>query len=271
MQEITTRQDNSYKIEKTRLISDNYNAYIIAYANNKRIAEVNLSDNGLKQIRWEAREEVRTWKPCTRLEEIMEVEIKGFDFDFTFAKNSPDIMKILMDQHRAYYGGFNIEKNINQNSNINQMNKVLKNLRTSEKQVAEVNVQNKIVAEGITNFNQSETFPLVSQITPTFDLKINIQHYNDKIESYLFKGFKLYKPTQSTAENGEEIIESCKGFASTVVANGNINFSPTTTNLIHNMLQNMFNSKSNDLLYHDRKILNKDNFNIYKNAGKFQF
>lgn len=271
--DINNRQDNSLKVERTRLLSDNYNAHLISGYGTKNEISFNLSDYGLKSIKWDARDEVVYKKPCTRLEEIAMVYLKGFDFDLTFGKNSSDLMKIFLDQHIAYMGGMNIKQNDLSIDTKNSSSKLNIQKRTETKKLGNVESKTSILSNVSTNFETTSNYTSADYLTPRFDLKINVQHYNTKVESLLFRNCVFFKPSQSTSENSAEIDESIKMFASSVEQIGNQVNSPKAEAFIHNALSLMLqkNVNENDLHSHDRKIINSDNLKIYKDNGKFTF
>lgn len=270
--QISSHEDNVGKVEKTRILSDNYNAYIIAYDGIKRTHEFNLSDYGLKDVSWEARDEIKIFKPCTRREEIAHVFIKGFDIELRWAKNSSDLMKIFFDQHIAYYGGINLNQDVLTDQN-DRSNKLLIQKRTLQDQRGDITTKNNIKGTTSSVFNKTEKKNNPTYITPRFDLQINIQHYNTKVETILFKSVAFYRPTQRTSENGAEIDESIKCYAPTAQYLGSQAHSPQAESIIHQALSKIMqpNVREQDLAYHERKIINQDNLNIYKNSGRFQF
>lgn len=271
------RYDVRNEIERARVLSDNYNAYIIQIKDNKENIVLNLGDYGLKEVKWEARDELIVKKPCTRREEIAHVHIKGFDLDFHFAKNSSDIMKMLLDQHIAYYGGMNLNRSALEDTK-NRVNKLMIQERTAQKELGDITLSKvgadkKITSSPATSFSIAENDLSPTYVVPYFDVRINIQHHSKSVESYQFKQVSFYKPSQSTSENGSEIIESIRAFAVTVELVGQHVSSPNAEKIIHEQLSIMLATKvdTNKLQYHDRKIINQDNLNLYKNSGKFSF
>lgn len=278
---IKNKQNHTSSIEKTRILSDNYNAYIVSYKGDKEYISFNMSDNGLKEISWDSRDEIEVFKPCTRLEEIAIVHLKGFDIDLRWAKNSSDLMKIFLDQHVAFYGGMNLKADAVSDTK-NRPNKLFIQHRTPEVERGDITVQNKIRA-GYHGFfskhgNDNEHFMHSDYLTPKFDLIINVQHHNGRVETIKFKSVSFYKLTQKTSENGAEIEESIKAFSPSceLVPSGKNQQanSPKAEVFIHDALVRMMTppkENSDNLSYYERKIVNSDNLKIYKNSGRHQF
>jgi len=278
---ITNRQNHSSSIEKTRILSDNYNAYIVSFKGAKEYISFNLSDNGLKEISWESRDEIEVFKPCTRLEEVAIVHLKGFDIDLKWAKNSSDLMKIFLDQHTAFYGGMNLKKDALSDSQ-NRANKLFIQHRTPSDERGDITVKNKIVAGSHSYFSKhdkdTEHFMHSDYLTPKFDLIINVQHHNSRVETIKFKSVSFYNLSQRTSENGSEIEEGIKAFSPScelVPAGKNQQAnSPKAEVFIHDALVRMMTPPAEDsdnLSYYERKIVNSDNLKIYKNSGRHQF
>jgi hypothetical protein len=278
---INNRQNHSLGIEKTRILSDNYNAYIVSYQGAKEHISFNLSDNGLKEISWDSRDEIEVFKPCTRLEEIAIVHLKGFDIDLRWAKNSSDLMKIFLDQHVAYYGGMNLKKSALSDTK-NRLNKLFIQHRTPIEERGDITKQNKIVAGSHSYFSKhgsdNKNYMPSDYLTPKFDLIINVQHHNGRVETIKFKSVSFYKLSQKTSENGAEIEESIKAFSPScelVSAGKNQQAnSPKAEVFIHDALVRMMTppaENKENLSYYERKIINSDNLKIYKNSGKHQF
>lgn len=277
--QVDNRQDHSFEIEKTRLLSDNYNAHIVSYNGAVEYISFNLSDYGLKEISWDSRDEIEVFKPCTRMEEIAIVHLKGFDIDLKWSKNSSDLMKIFLDQHRAYFGGMNISKKETVLTDAkNRISKLHIQHRTPEKKRGDITQKNKIIADYYGHFADynSQTYISPDYLTPKFDLKINVQHHNGKVETILFKSVSFYKLSQRTSENGSEIDESIKAYSPScelkMSKDGGQANSPKAEVFMHDALQKMLNPQADaNLSYYERKIINSDNLKIYKSGGKHQF
>lgn len=278
---IFNRQNHSSSIEKTRILSDNYNAYIVSYKGDKEHISFNLSDNGLKEISWDSRDEIEVFKPCTRLEEVAIVHLKGFDIDLRWAKNSSDLMKIFLDQHTAFYGGMNLRKDALSDSK-NRLNKLFIQHRTPSNKRGDITVKNKIISDAYGYFTKhgkdTKNYMPSDYLTPKFDLIINVQHHNGRVETIKFKSVSFYKLSQKTSENGAEVEEGIKAFSPScelVPAGKNQQAnSPKAEVFIHDALVRMMTppKENNDnLSFYERKIVNSDNLKIYKNSGRHQF
>lgn len=278
---IFNRQNHSSSIEKTRILSDNYNAYIVSYKGDKEYISFNLSDNGLKEISWDSRDEIEVFKPCTRLEEVAIVHLKGFDIDLRWAKNSSDLMKIFLDQHVAFYGGMNLRKNALADT-TDRLNKLFIQYRTPSDKRGDITVKNKITSGAYGYFTKhgsdNKHYMPSDYLTPKFDLIVNVQHHNGRVETIKFKSVSFYKLSQKTSENGAEIEESIKAFSPScelVPAGKNQQAnSPKAEVFIHDALVRMMTPPKEDndnLSFYERKIVNSDNLKIYKNSGRHQF
>lgn len=247
------RKDHSYKIEKARILSDNYKAYII-HGNNR----IDLSDFGLKSIKWEADDELIIRKPCTMKEKLPILRRGGFNFDFSWDKNSPDLMMFLLDQNIAYLDGYVVNADIIEGRDTNY-NKIGQNLRTDLK------YRSKVANSDVNSaFTFSDTRTPTTYLTIKFDLLINIQHFSTRDESYMFKNGVLYAPSQSTEENSSNISESMKGYFPIVEMNSTISHNTDILYLVQNALYEMMalDIKEEKLLVKDRVIINPDNKNL---------
>lgn len=250
-----SRENNfSESIERRRLLSDNYNAYLIPKrANGSRIDDLalNLGELGLKEVSWEARDEVNIFKPITRREEICIVECNGFDFDLKFGKNSSDLMYLWLGQHALYHGqkfGLDVEKKtFRRESEAVKLGEQLKtpNFRQENIKISDVvSVWHDLIRH--------------ENLVPTYDLKINIQHFNTLIETYYFKEFSFYKPKQNVSENSSEIEESVKGFASWVELGGTELPSLKSIKILQESYDRLINSGFDSV----RQVNNNDNIKL---------
>lgn len=252
MQEIFKdyRKDTSYKIERARLLSDNYKATIIHGS-----TKIDLSDYGLKTIKWEADDELLIRKPCTMKEKLPIIRRGGFNFDFSWDKNSPDLIMFMLDQNIAYLDGYNVGLDIIEGRDTNY-NRIGQNLRTDLK------YRSKVEKSDVnSSFTFADTRTPTTYITVKFDLLIEVQHFSSKIESYLFKNGVIYAPSQSTEENSSTISESMRAYFPIVEINSNISYQPDVMFLVQNSLYEMMqlSMKEEDLLVRDRIIINPDN------------
>jgi hypothetical protein len=257
MSELFDRRSDNNVIERSRVLSDNYNAFIINP--NKPSQEINLSDLGLKRISWESRDDTRTWIPCTRAEEICIVIHKGFDLELTWAKNAPDLMTLFTDQHIAYHNGLVKQ---GRSVNVDYLN-IGNNKRTPSKDRGKVDN-----SPAVSNFYKVDNRIPTYYITPKFDLRIEIQHYsatsnNSLMEKYTFKNVSFYKPSQSTEENSAEIVESIKAHAS-YVERPNVDrpvlYNGFIKTMIMEMLEEQLQKQPSESVINqrDRKIINSD-------------
>jgi len=249
--------DNSLRIEKTRYLSDNYNCYLIAHLINKDI-EIDLSEYSLKSVKWDSRSELETWKPCTSKIEHSRVIQKGFDFDLSWAKNSSDMMNLLLDQYNNYH-------TIYSHSNSSQTKFTSTQMRTESNQVK----------GGLSSVNHNFQKPAnsndleVAYITPTFTFKqVITDDTTGQQEITYFRNFKMYKPSLSTSQNSSDIEESLKGFASSIDKPKNNIFliNENVRDLSWDLLYEQFVLKTTEqyLSTNDRMILNPDNTDLYK-------
>lgn len=251
-------------IERQRIISDNMIVYLIGYADNKE-TKIDLSNYSLKSVSWTSRDELKVWKPCTRREEIAILKMKGFDIELNWAKNSPDLMSIYMDQHRFYYGGDSPSIDAHTIGNYGRLatsNKLGYNARTPYEDRKPNTKKSSVVSV----YQNTKRF--TDYLTPRFDLLVEILHpyLKNNIEGYLFKNVVLYGASQKTEENGSEIDETIKAFASWAEKRGNIQVSSKPANLVHDLLRNMTetNVEQPQEPFRDRKIINPSNFDYYR-------
>ena len=264
MVSINRESDFSDEIEKTRLLSDNYNAYLIPKdSNGTPLNEyaLNLGSLGLKRIKWDMRTESIKFKPVTRRDEICIVKFMGFDFDLSFGKNSFDMMYLLLGQHafnHAQVFGLSLDnlafKLQSESSDIGIQKK------TEYK-------EGKVLSTVSSNWNSENKAIKTENISPKYDLKINIQHYNTLVESYLFKNFTLEGGSQETEENSSDISENFKGHAGWVELVGTEipNFSTIK------ILQESYNREINDGAKSIRKVSNSKNLKLlsdFNNTAK---
>lgn len=244
----------SKKVEDTRLLSDNYNAYII-FGKTK----INLSDFGLKTIKWEAEDELIIRKPCTMKEKLPIIRRGGFHIDFSWEKNSPDLIMFLLDQNIAYLDGYAINNNQVKERDTSYIG-IGQNLRTGLKYRSEV--KNSDVNSV---FVQYQGRIPTTFLTVNFDLQINIQHFSTNVETYYFRNGVLYSPSQSTEENSSPITEGVRGYFPTVeIIRNKLTTQPEVMSLIQNALANMMNLgyKEQDLPDRSRVVINPDNKNL---------
>lgn len=250
-------QDNSLKIEKTRYLSDNYNCYLIAHLCNKDI-EIDLSEYSLKSVKWDSRSEIEIWKPCTSKVEESRVIEKGFDFDLSWAKNSSDMMNLLLDQYNNYH-------TIYSHKDTSQIKNVEMQFRTDSIKVKGGLSSVNHAFQKPDNSNDLE----VSYITPTFTFKeVITDNITGQQEIVYFRKFKMYKPSRSTSQNSSDIEESLKGFAS-IIERPKANMfliNENVRDLSWDLLYEQFQVKTSEqyLASNDRMILNPDNKDLYK-------
>ena len=220
--------DYSSKIERTRYLSDNYKCYLI-----------------------------EIWKPCTSKTEVARVIQKGFDFDLSWAKNSSDMMNLLLDQYNNYHTIYSYK-------NLSAIKRAGNQERTDSNKVKGGLSSVNHVFQKPTNSNDLE----VSYITPKFTLKIVIEDMLPFKEITYFTDFIMYKPSQSTSQNSSDIEESLKGFSpipyrekeNMMLINENVR------DLSWDLLYEQFVLKTTEqyLSTNDRMILNPDNTELYK-------
>lgn len=257
---------NQQDIERDRILSDNYIVEIVYYLNNQP-NYLDLSQYGLKSFKWEARDETKIFKPCTRKEEIALVRLLGYDLEFTFDKNSADIMVLLMQQNAIYYGANIIKRNQNNNYEYKPTNILLEKRAKADTRTNPAKKTN-VLSTAESNFYSKET---PNYITPKFDLRITVQHQStskptfDK-EILTFKDVKLFKPYQKTDEGSSTIEEGFKGFASIAIASGDVPNIPNMLNFVQFMIneQVQFNVDERTLPQRDRKINNYSNYGLVK-------
>lgn len=270
--DLNVHESFSNKIEKARLYSTNYNVYIVSYnrlegQKNFHETSINLSNKGLKSIEWSCRDSSRIFKPVTRKEEIIIVKHGGIDINLSWAKNDTDMMAFMIDQHIAYHGGMNLRDKLTTENKYNYENKLGMNLRTDLKKIGNAEKKVNITSNAITNFSRKETFRNPTYLTARFDLRINQQHYNGRVESYLIKNVAFKDFSQKTSEGGNEIEESMKAFGSSIMYSDTNTTSPSPDvyRIIHDNLYKQCQSKPDEhkLTWLDRKIINGNNLNIY--------
>lgn len=265
MVKVNRESDFSDEIEKTRLLSDNFNAYLIPKDSNGTPLNgyaLNLGNLGLKRIKWDMRTESIKFTPVTRRDEICIVKFMGFDFEFSFGKNSFDMMYLMLGQH-AY-------------NHAQAFGLSLDNLSFKlQSESSDIGIQKRtefkegkqILSTVASNWDSQNRNIRTENISPKYDLKINIQHYNTLIESYLFKNFTLESGSQETEENSSDISESFKGHAGWVELVGTEipNFSTIK------ILQESYNREINDGTKSLRKVSNSKNLKLlsdFNNTAK---
>ena len=244
------RKDHNFKVEKTRLLSDNYNAYILY-----KDRTIDLSEFGLKSIKWEANDELIIRKPCTMKETLPIVRRGGFNFDFTWEKNCPDLMSFLLDQSIAYLDGYDVVNDVVVIRDVNY-GKMGQTLRTGLK------YRSKVTNSDVNSvFTRTTNKMPTTYITAKFDLRIDVQQFTSKKESYIFKNGVFLSPSQSTEENSSPITESMKGYFPTVETNGSLVYDANIKSLLQNAIYDIMSRsiKEENLPDKDRVIINPDN------------
>ena len=256
---MNSRETFNNQVERSRVLSDNYKAYIIY---GKEYKKIDLSDYGLKSISWDSRDELIVRRSCVQREELAVVRRLGFDFDLRFAKNAPDLMLFFLDQTKAYLNGITITPIPYIDERITDYVGINKNLRT------ELKYRSKVANSGINSvFQKTEGKIDTTYLSATFDLKIEILHYDGgSKETYLFKNGVFYKPSQSTSENSSFIDEGVKAFFPTVETVGNLAYNPETKSIIPNLLFEMLN-----LGVDEREKPDKDRVIVNPNNRKLIF
>lgn len=239
-------KNQNFNIEKARILSDNYEVFLEYNDVNGKLVSINLNDNALKSFSWKSRDEIKIWKPCTKLEEIVHVKMLGFDIDLSFAKNSTEIATLYFDQHMKYYNqALSIDSGSNTTRNLGKFNRTYEN-------------EYKSNFQGLGNGSAYNV--------PTYDLRVKIQHYLSQdatqvmYEEIVFKTVKFYGMEESTSENSSEIEQKIKAFSSYSTRKGNSDFdrylikNDRMFNLAGDQLEKLLNPTSTQLDYSDRKI-----------------
>jgi hypothetical protein len=249
--------DISFKIEKQRYLSDNYNCYLIAHLIGKDI-EIDLSEYSLQSVKWDSRSELETWKPCTSKIEHSRVIQKGFDFDLSWSKNSSDMMNLLLDQYNNYHTIYSYD-------DLSRVKFAEMQTRTDNNKVKGGLSSVNHVFQKVDTSNDLE----VSYITPTFTFKeVITDDVTGQQEINLFRKFTMYKPSRSTSQNSSNIEESLKGFSAIVERPKSNMFliNENVRDLSWDLLYEQFVLRTSEQYYssNDRIIINPDNKDLYK-------
>ncbi len=245
---------------KGRLTSDNYQIILHIFINDKR-ESVDLTEKfGITSFDWESRDEIKVWKPITRIEPISEIIQNGFDLSFGSKKeNMDDFMDLLLAQHSMYYGNFFKQDFRYEEAGFSEQAPIGINLRTDINKPQEVK-------DGSTIFDK---FNMSTYVAPIYSLEVRIKHFNlnkdgENIhEAILFKDVRFYKPFQKVSENSASIEEGFKGFASTVIGLTGLKLESTMSRKVEKKINYEF-TKESQVTYFTRRVINGDNKNLIK-------
>lgn len=209
---------NIQEKNKFRLTSDKYEVYLVTTLNGISTYHSLTELYGLESFSWEARDEIKIKKPCTRIEPMAIYENEGFDLDFTFYKeNFDNLLTLITDSYMQFYG-----QNIGVDSERNEYNIFGKPFYTY------IDSKESSANEGISMFNSNVKMgvqPLfkIEVYTKSYDIKTELNEdgllsFGEFKEKKDRKGFRfynvvLYKPYEKVKSN--EFIEyGFKGYSS---------------------------------------------------------
>lgn len=269
-EELFNRTQLLPKLDRNRVLSDNFKVYLYpissfefdikGFPDNFKNKGIDLTQFSLTEFSWEARDEITIWKPAGNILEECRIERLGFNIEIRWAKNAPDLMQFLIDQHTKYYGESHINNKVfDAKASPNfDAERIYRSNVDNQKDVNQPTVSPSNI--GVSSFNQpNANFKNKNNslyLTPRFDLVVEITLYDGTVESYRFRSVRFFKPTQKTSQNSSEIEESCMAHSSLVMKNSVVKTS--FQDMVGIMLNYMLQTKpaENSKPFLDRYIIN---------------